>query len=177
MIYVKGFQHLGLVKEPLYILSKTQDTLIYTVMPSYVNCCMYNFCYLYPSTVKPLTCYFTVSEITCNCMVSWSYCTWEIFGEGKNWWIWLIECHLPMQSTSFIYSCSYTCSLFVNMLLSNWFGLVNLPIFYSTKIFPTMVCPFNKTSFEFKASIGCIFLPLCIYIHSSNYWLDLHQFS
>ena len=69
-----------------------------------------------------------------------TYRTWEKFGVGKN---------LPMfypPITSFLL---YTSSSFAvaNVLSSSWFGLAHSPIFYPTKIFPSMVLEESREDF------------------------------
>ena len=69
------------------------------------------------------------------------YHTWKIL-EWKNWWwVWRIECRLPVftcQLLLFRIGCSYTCSSF-NIVPSNWFRLAHLPTLYPSKIFTRMV--------------------------------------
>ena len=59
-------------------------------------------------------------------------------------------CQFTLQVLLFVRSCSYTCSSFVDIVPSNWFGLAHSPIFYPSKIFPYTV---TKTTNRFHIII------------------------
>ena len=110
-------------------------------MPSYVNCCMYNCCYLYPSTVKPLT-WFPDHTVRGQCLVREKLVNLVNrmpFANAKHFFH--IQLQLYMQLVrQYVTLQLVRISQFANILLH--------------QKFPNTVCPFNKTSFGFKASIA-----------------------